>query len=80
MHTRQIRQNFLLPKFSPAKIFSCQNFTLYGTCGSVFTECTPVRHSPPYKYYELLLQPYHLKIFCGLTTYHQQPSHMVSMS
>ena len=22
-----------------------------------------------------LLQPYHLKIFCGLTTYHQQPSH-----
>ena len=23
---------------------------------------------------------YHLKIFCGLTTYHQQPSHMVSMS
>ena len=27
-----------------------------------------------------LLQPYHLKIFCGLTIYHQQPSHMVSMS
>ena len=27
-----------------------------------------------------LLQPYHLKIICGLTTYHQQPSHMVPYS